>query len=354
MRSARTAALSASLSILLALVAQSTPLAAQAFFLTVPVASQRASVTQTIGLTDISMNYGRPGVAGRKIWGGLVPYDSVWRAGANVNTVIAFTSPVTIGGKQLPAGRYGVFMIPTPQQWTVILSREANAWGHFSYNEAEDVLRLTATPVAGDMTEWLEYTFDDPKADAVTVTLRWEKLAVPFVVSVNSTQVVMDSLQQQLRGLPKFFPDAWRQAAAWAFNHDQIAVASAWADTAIGLGATYPNLMLKSRILAKQGNQAGADSLRTRALAVATEADMNVYGYQLLQQGKKDEALAVFLKNTKTYPQSWNTWDSLAECYGVMGNKKLAIANYQKALAMVGDPGQKRRIEAAIATLNKS
>ncbi len=354
MRSARTAVMCPTLSLLLSLIVQSTPLAAQAFTLTVPFGSQRATVTQTIGLTDISMSYDRPGVDGRKIWDGLVPYDSVWRAGANVNTVIAFTSPVTIGGKQLAAGRYGLFMIPTAQQWTVILSREANAWGHFSYNEAEDALRLTATPVAGEMTERLEYTFDNPKADAVTVTLRWEKLALPFVISVNSTQVVMDSLQQQLRGVPKFFPDAWRQAAAWAFQHDQLATASSWADTAIGLGPTYQNLMLKSRILAKQGNQAGADSLKARALAVATEADMNLYGYALMQQGKKDEALAVFIKNTKTYPQSWNTWDSLAECYGNMGNKKLAIANYQKALGMVGDPAQKRRIEGAIAVLQKT
>jgi len=354
MRSIRTAGLSASLSILLALIAQTTPVAAQAFYLTVPFGSQRASVTQTIGLTNISVTYDRPGVDGRKIWGGLVPYDSVWRAGANVNTVLAFTSPVTINGKQLPAGRYGLFMLPTPEQWTVIISKEANAWGHFSYNEGEDVLRFTATPGAGEMTERLEYTFDDPKVDAVTVTLRWEKLALPFTISVNSTQVVMDSLQQQLRGLPKFFPDAWRQASAWAFNHDQLATASAWADTAIGLGANYQNLMLKSRILAKEGNQAGADSLKTRALTVATEADMNVYGYQLMQQGKKEEALAVFIKNTRTYPQSWNTWDSLAECYGNIGNKKLAIANYQKALGMVGDPVQKRRIEGAIAALNKA
>jgi len=354
MRSARTAVMCTTLSLLLSLTAIATPLAAQAFYLTVPFGSQRASVTQTIGLTDISVTYDRPGVGGRKIWGGLVPYDSVWRAGANVNTVIAFTSPVTIGGKQLPAGRYGLFMIPTAQQWTVILSREANAWGHFSYNEAEDVLRFTATPIEGAVTERLEYTFDEPATDAVTVTLRWEKLALPFLVSVNSTQVVMDSLQQQLRGLPKFFPDAWRQAAAWAFQHDQLATASAWADTAIGLGATYPNLMLKARILTKQGNVAGADSLKARAFAVATEADMNAYGYVLMQQGKKDEALAVFLKNTKTYPQSWNTWDSLAECYGTMGNKKLAIANYQKALGMVGDPAQKRRIEGAISALQKT
>ena len=111
MRSIRTAGLSASLSVVFALATQAGPVAAQAFYLTVPFGSQRASVTQTIGLTDISVTYDRPGVDGRKIWGELVPYDSVWRAGANVNTVLAFTSPVTINGKQLPAGRYGLFMI---------------------------------------------------------------------------------------------------------------------------------------------------------------------------------------------------------------------------------------------------
>jgi Tfp pilus assembly protein PilF len=350
----RTAIMRVSLLLLAAISLKSRPLSAQAFQLTLPFESQRSSVLQQVGLTDISVTYDRPRVNGRPIWGALVPYDSVWRAGANVNTVIAFTSPVTIGGKQLEAGRYGVFMIPTAKQWTVILSREANAWGHFSYNEAEDVVRLPATPVASSMTESLEYTLDDPKADAVTVTLRWEKLAVPFVVAVNSNQVVMDSLRQQLRGLPKFFPDAWRQAAQWAAQHNDLAVASAWADTAIGLAATYPNLMLKSRILAREGNQAASDSLRTRALAVASEADMNAYGYQLIGQKKLQEALAVFIKNTKTYPQSWNTWDSLAECYGTMGDKKQAIANYQKALAMVGDPAQKRRIEGAIAALQKT
>ncbi len=342
-------------SLFLTSVSVATPsVSAQAFILTLPVASQRASVSQTIGLTDVSLTYDRPGVGGRKIWGDLVPYDAVWRAGANINTVIAFTSPVTIGGKQLPAGRYGLFMIPTPQQWTVILSKEANAWGHFSYNQAEDVLRTTVTPVVSDMTERLEYTLDNPTEDAVTVTLRWEKLAVPFTVTVNSTQVVMDSLRQQLRGLPKFFPAAWSQAAVWAMQHNQLATADAWADTSIGLGPTYQNLMLKSRILAREGNQTGSDSLRTQAFAIATEADMNLYGYQLLQQNKQQEALAVFIKNTKTYPQSWNTWDSLAECYGRMGDKKLAITNYQKALGMVVDPAQKRRIEGAIAELKKT
>jgi hypothetical protein len=236
-------------------------------------------------------------------------------------------------------------MLPTPQQWTVIISKEANAWGHFSYNQAEDVLRFTATPGAGEMTERLEYTFDDPKADAVTVTLRWEKLALPFTISVNSTQVVMDSLQQQLRGLPKFFPDAWRQASAWAFNHDQLATAGAWADTAIGLGAVYQNLMLKSRILAKEGNQAGADSSR-RALSVATEADMNVR-LPADAAGQEGRGAGGIHQEHQDLPAVMEHL-GLAECYGNMGNKKLAITNYRRRWAWSGTRCRSA-IEGAIA-----
>ncbi len=119
----------------------------QAPALVIPKASQRAKVSQTIGLTEVSITYDRPKVNQREIWGKLVPYDSVWRAGANENTVIGFSSPVRVGGRDLPAGRYGVHMIPAASEWTVILSRQADAWGSFSYDSKEDALRLTAVPV---------------------------------------------------------------------------------------------------------------------------------------------------------------------------------------------------------------
>ena len=354
MRCFSKAVMSAALAGVAALSARPVPLSAQNFVLDLPMESPRATVTQVVGLSRVSIDYGRPGVNGRQIWGKLVPYDSVWRAGANVNTVIEFTSPVTVGGKLLPEGRYGLFMIPTITQWTVVLSKEANAWGAFSYRQSEDVVRLTVTPVASEMTERLEYSFDNPKADAVTITLRWDKLAVPFVASFNTTTVVMDSLQQQLRGLPRFYADAWRQAGAWALRGNQLPMASAWADSAVNRAANFANLQLKAAVLERQGDKAGAESLRARSFAVATEADMNAIGYQLLQEGKTDVAISVFLKNTKDHPQSWNVWDSLAEAYGVKGDKKLAITNYQKALAMVGDPTQKRRIEGAISALQKT
>jgi len=325
---------------------------AQAPPLVFPKQSPRASVGQTIGLTSIAITYDRPAVDGREIWGGLVPFDTVWRAGANENTVISFTSPVTIGGKTLEPGRYGVHMIPTKGGWTVIFSREANAWGSFSYDPAEDALRITTMPVADEMHERLEYTFDDPTDSSVVTTLRWEKLAVPFTISVDSRTVVVDSLRQQLRGLARFSWQPWSQAAAWcAANHVNLDEATAWADRSIGLNQNFTNLRVKAALLDQRGDKAGAAAAAQRSLAVANEADMNTYGYLLMGQGKVDSAIAIFRKNTRDYPKSWNTYDSLGEAYARKGDKKLASASYAKALAMVDNDVQKKRIEGVLAGL---
>lgn len=333
-------------------VALTQSVAAQDPPLIFPDQSPRARVSQTVGLTEISIDYGRPGVNGRKVWGGLVPYDSVWRAGANVNTVIAFSSPVRVGGKEVPAGRYGVHMIPTIRQWTVILSRQANAWGSFSYDPAEDAVRLPATPRPAELHERLAYTFDDPTDSSVVTTLRWEKLAIPFTIGVNTKAVVTDSIRQQLRGLGRFFWQPWNQAARWSLANDvNLEEALVWADRSIGLNENFTNLRTKAAILEKRGDRVAADSLRRNALLVATEADMNVYGYQLLGERKVDEAIAVFKKNVKDYPRSWNTYDSLGEAYALKGDKREATANYSRALALTKDPENKKRIEGVLAGL---
>ena len=325
---------------------------AQAPPLVLPKQSPRASVGQTIGLTSIAISYDRPAVNGREIWGALVPFDSVWRAGANENTVISFTSPVKIDGKTLEAGRYGLHMLPTKGEWTVILSREANAWGSFSYDPAEDALRITTTPVPGEMHERLAYTFDDPTDSTVVATLRWEKLAVPFTIVVDSRAVVVDSLRQQLRGLQRFSWQPWSQAAAWcAANHVNLDQAVTWADQSIGLNENFTNLRVKAALLDQRGDQAGAAAAAQRSLAVANEADMNTYGYLLMGQGKVDSAIAIFRKNTRDYPKSWNTYDSLGEAYAKKGDKKQAAANYAKALAMVDNDAQKKRIEGVLGGL---
>ena len=152
--------------------------------------SPKAFVEQTIGLTDVTVSYSRPGVKGRKIWGGLVPYNKVWRAGANEATKFTFSTDVAINGKKLPAGSYSFFVIPTPKEWTVIFNKVADQWGAFQYNEAEDAYRFKVTPKRANYHEWLEYTFSDMKVDAkgknsAVVNLIWEKLKVPFTVETN-------------------------------------------------------------------------------------------------------------------------------------------------------------------------
>jgi len=243
-------------------------------------------------------------------------------------------------------------MIPTARQWTVILSRQAGAWGSFSYDPAEDALRLTATPRPAEFHERLAYTLDNPTADSVVTTLRWEKLAISFTIGVNSKAVVTDSIRQQLRGLGRFFWQPWNQAARWSLNNEvNLEEALGWADRSIGLNENFTNLRTKAAILEKRGDRVAADSLRRNALQVATEADMNGYGYQLLGQGKVDEAIEVFRKNAKDYPRSWNTYDSLGEAYTLKGDKRQAIANYSRALALTKDPDNKKRIEVVLAGL---
>lgn len=147
--------------------------------------SPKAAVIQTVGFTDVRIDYSRPGVKGREIWGGLVPHDKVWRAGANEATTISFSTDVKVNGKTLKAGKYGFFTIPTKDKWTIIFNKIADQWGAFEYNEAEDVLRIDVTPEKGNMQEWLAYTVTKTSDHTAVVRLEWEKLKIPFTVEVS-------------------------------------------------------------------------------------------------------------------------------------------------------------------------
>jgi tetratricopeptide (TPR) repeat protein len=321
--------------------------------LTLPQQSPRASVSQTVGLTEITITYHRPAVDKRAVWGGLVPWNEVWRAGANENTTIRFSTPVSIAGKALPAGTYGLHVIPTEKEWTLALSTVASAWGSFSYDPKEDAIRVAAKPEADpEYVERLAYTFDDPTEASVLLTLRWEKLKVPVRVDVDTNAVVLASIRSELRGLPRFSWQGWNQAAAWCLRHEvDLDEALEWSNRSTSLAETFQNLRVKAGLLEKKGDAKTAQDLRDRSLKIATESDLNNYGYQLLGEKKVDEALAVFQRNVKEHPSSWNVYDSLAEAYGARGDKKQAIDNYTKAFAMVTAPDQKKRIGEAIAKL---
>lgn len=147
--------------------------------------SPKAETMQTVGNTDIRIIYSRPGVKGRIIWGALVPYDAVWRAGANEATNFIFSTNVTINGKPLKAGSYSFFAIPGKKEWTLIFNKVANQWGAFEYNEAEDALRIKVKPEKGSYVEWLLYSANKISDTSAIIKLEWEKLKIPFKVEVK-------------------------------------------------------------------------------------------------------------------------------------------------------------------------
>jgi hypothetical protein len=340
--------------VVLGMLLLATSAVAQVPGLTPPEVSPKATVSQVIGLTELGVVYHRPGTNGRAVWGALVPYGQVWRAGANENTTVSFSTPVSVNGTALAAGTYGLHMIPATGDWTVIFSRETGAWGSFSYDQKEDAARVIAKAEAAPHQERLGYSFDDPTADSVVLAMRWEKLRLPVTIRIDAGRTVLENYKAQLHGLPRFGWQGWNQAANWAAQNGlDLEDALTWVDRSIGMQRNFANLRTKALVLTKKGDTATADALTKEALSIATEVEINAYGYQLLGQQKVDEAIAIFEKNVKDHPGSWNAYDSLAEAYGVKGDRKKALENYTKAMNMTTVDLQKARIAGVIEQLKK-
>jgi tetratricopeptide (TPR) repeat protein len=319
--------------------------------LTMPETSQMATVKQRIGLTDIEIVYHSPLAKGRTIWGDVVPYGEVWRAGANENTTIYFSSDVKIEGKALPAGIYGLHMIPTTGTWTVIFSKNSTSWGSYFYKDSEDALRVTVKTNVSENQDWLSYQFTALQPTSAVATLRWEKLTVAFKIEVNVKEMVYESMSLELRGVNGFSAESFLQASRYCSNNSMhLDQAMAWINQSIEIQETFGNLNQKSKLLALQGQTASADSLSKKALSIANEAQLNQYGYDLIGQKKIKEAVTIFQLNVKKYPASWNAYDSLAESYALDGNKKDALKNYKIALSKA-PKAQHKRIEDAIKSL---
>jgi hypothetical protein len=319
---------------------------AQSLVLNLPRPSQHAVITQRVGITDISVNYHRPLVNKRKVWGGLVPYGQVWRAGANENTVIEFTDPVTIEGKALPEGVYGLHMIPGENEWTVIFSKNSTSWGSFTYDQAEDALRVTVKPVASDFHEALTYDFDDVGADSSVVTMRWEKLAVPFKVGVNTHEIVSARLHNQLRGLAQYSWEGWDDAATELLQEKiDLDEALQYSDKSIQNEERYDNLMTKSRVLEALNRKDEATAARDKALGMANAVQLHTYARQLQNDGKQSEAFAIFKENAKKNPNQWVVHVGMSRMYSSQGDFTNAAKEMNTALASAPD-GQKQPLQA--------
>ncbi len=237
--------------------------------LDLPRVSPKASVSQTVGLTDVAITYCRPSVKGRVIWGGLVPYDQVWRTGANEATTITFADDVTIAGTKLPAGTYGLFTIPGKDEWNVIFNKGAKQWGAYEYKEAEDALRIKVKPHADEFRELLTMWFPAVSADSATVAISWEKLTVPFTIGVDTTQKVLAAARKAV--------DDWRlpyRAATFCLdNNVNLAEARTWMNKSVAMKETMYNLAGQARFLALDGKKTEAIVLAKKAIAVGKAAD---------------------------------------------------------------------------------
>ena len=242
--------------------------------LDLPRPSPKATVSQTVGLTDVTITYCRPSVHGRVIWGGLVPYDQVWRTGANEATTITFSDEVAIEGTTLPAGTYGLFTVPGKDTWTVIFNKGAKQWGAYDYKQSEDVLRIKVKPQPAAFTEVMTFGFPAVTVDAATVALTWEKVEVPFMVHVATVPKVLAAAR---KAVAEAKPDDWRtpyRAAVFCLDNDvSLDEAKAWIDKSVAVKETMANLTAKARLLALQGQKADAIATAKKAIEVGKAAD---------------------------------------------------------------------------------
>ncbi|HTP43318.1 MAG TPA: DUF2911 domain-containing protein [Candidatus Acidoferrum sp.] len=338
--------------LLLLILSGAAAVRAQSLVLDLPRQSQHAVVAQRIGVTDVTVTYSRPLVNGRNVFGGLEPYGKVWRAGANENTTIAFTDAVTIEGKPLERGTYGLHMIPAEGDWTVIFSKATNSWGSFSYDQAEDALRVTVKPQPAGFQEALIYEFDDLKPDSAVLTLRWNKTAVPVKVAVNLDATVEASLRKQLRGLVQYGWDGWNDAATWLVdNKVDLEEAVKYADKSIALEKRYDNLMTKSRALDLLGQKEEAAKYQAEALHDANAIQSYGYARQLQRDKKLDEAWAAYRSNAKKFPNDWITHFGMARVYSAQGDYDSAVKETKAAMVGAPDDGTKPFLEAQVKKL---
>jgi tetratricopeptide (TPR) repeat protein len=324
---------------------------AQSFVLDLPDQSQRAAISQKIGITNITINYHRPLVKNRKIWDGLVPYGKVWRAGANENTTITFSDDVMIESKPLANGTYGLHMIPNAEEWTVIFSKNSTSWGAFTYDQAEDALRVTVKPKTADMHDALTYDFDQLQPDSAVVELEWEKVAVPFKVSVDVHDVVQASLKKQLRNLSQYTWMSWDDAANYLLT-EKIALDGAltYANKSIENEDRYDNEMTKSKVLTALNRKDDAAVAEKKALELANPFQTHLFARQLQGEKRNEEAFAIFRENAKKHPDQWFVHSGLARMYCAQG--KFDDAAKEMKLALTGAPdNQKSYVDGLVRQL---
>jgi hypothetical protein len=237
-----------------------------------PAPSPASTLKQKVGFTDIEVVYARPGMKGRKIFGGLLPFGEVWRTGANAATKVTFSTPVRIDGKELPAGSYALYSIPGEREWTVIFNQVTGEWGAYSYKQENDALRVKVKPVSLTLpVETFTIDINDIRTEAATLNLEWEKTRVPVKFEVDAVKQVVAQIDSLIASGQTLPPQAYYTAAMFYYDHGlDLKKAKTWVEEATkGDKPQFFMLHGKAKILAKLGDKAGATEAARKSIAAA-------------------------------------------------------------------------------------
>jgi hypothetical protein len=334
----------------------------------------RAAVSEEVGITSITIKYSRPDVNKRegKIWGdgNLVTYGfssnsfitnkntAPWRAGANENTTITFEHDVKVEGRDIKAGTYALFMAMGADNVTLVFSNQSEAWGSFSYEPKDDVLRVDVKPVVLDKSvEWLKYEFIEHKENSCTIAMQWEKVSVPFKVTVDVDNIVVNSLRKELTGRKSFTPALVLQAAQYCLNKNiNLEEALTWSVKAIsGPGGQKTYITLRNLAVAyeKLNQMPQADSVMNEALLIATANQYTAYGRILITQKRLDKAMEIFAASQKRYGDIYIVNLGLMQGYSAKADFKNALKYADKAMIQATNEGAKKQLEGNIAKLKE-
>ncbi len=334
--------------------------------------NQKSEVTQYLGLVKVSIVYSSPDVAGREIWGKLVPYGmanlaifrstdqnpSPWRAGANENTTISFSSDVEIEGKPLKAGIYGLHMVPGAEDWTIIFSNNSTSWGSFFYLPSEDALRVTVKAVPCEFNEWLTFEFVERQQNSATARLKWEKVSVPFKISVsNGDDLYVKKLREELVSAKGF---AWQNVVAatnfCANKKINLDEALTWVQIPIDRGIKYfPIYQAKGNVFAAMNKKDEADAVMKEAINLpdATAAQIANYGRTLITQTRPKDAMVIFESGYKRFPTVPAALIGMARGYSANGDSKKALKFAQDAMKLETTAQGKTVIDGMVKKLEK-
>jgi hypothetical protein len=333
--------------------------------------NKKASISEQIGIVKIEINYSRPGVKGRegRIWGTPVAHygfvdlghgtstAAPWRAGANENTTISFSHPVTIEGRTLPAGKYGFFISLGETENTLIFSKVNNSWGSFYYDPSQDELRVTVKHTMLDKSvEWLQYEFVDQTENSAVIALSWERRMISFNVQAETKKLQMEAFRNDFRTTRPYYD--YIQAANYCIaNNIELEQALAWMDRAIYFRVmgekNFRALSTKAAVLTKMNRVDEAKKVMDEALPLGSMLDIHYYARTLLNQNQGAEAFKVFKQNYDKYPGEFTTNIGLARGYAALGEFKKALGYMKSALPKAPDDANKTRVEAMIRSLEE-